>query len=66
MQNFKPLSQKTEFVTINEAAINRNEISIFYWCEDSLELNIRMKSGDEHIFSFASKNELRKSVWGLV
>lgn len=59
------MKKSTNFIKINEAAINRNEVSIFYWCEDSLEINIRMKSGDEHTFCFANKNELKKGVWNL-
>lgn len=63
MQNSQKSSVRADFITINEVAINRNEISIFYWCEDSLELSIRMKCGDEHTFCFANKNELIKGIW---
>ena len=55
-------NEKADFIIINNTGIKRSEITTFYWDEDTLELNIIMKSGDEHVFCFESENGLIKSV----
>ncbi len=57
------LKNNDEFIFINDTAIRRNSIQLFYWDEDDLELNMRLKTGDEHIFCFSNVNSLKRAVW---
>ena len=56
---------QSDFIIINNTGIKRDEITTFYWDEDTLELNIKLKSGDEHFFCFESKDGLREIIWSF-
>ncbi len=56
------LKNNNEFVFINDTAIRRKSIELFYWDETSLELNMKLKTGDEHIFCFNDISSLEKAM----
>lgn len=57
--------QDQTFVSINNVALNRKDISSFSWKEEQLELQVLMISGYEHAFSFEDSAAFAEAVLKL-
>lgn len=54
-----------DFVSINNVALSREDISSFSWNEQGFKVHVLMKSGHEHSFSFEDHGAFAEAVLRL-
>ena len=53
------------YVSMNNVALNKEDISSFSWDENKFEVQVFMRSGHEHLFSFNDVEAFAEAVWKL-
>lgn len=65
MKTVNGMKLRDTFVSMNNLAINKKDISAFAWDEGKMEIHVLMRSGHEHFLTFDDSDALSEAIYKL-